>query len=240
MHQLISSPVRFCASTLIVLALVAGRAGAQGENPPASTIRVTGEASVTSVPERAVIDLGVVTRAKSSQQAATENARVAQNVLTALRKVVGPRATIETVSYSLQPDYQYPQGGGAPRITGYTATNVVRVTDDDLTNVGTLIDTATRAGANEVERIRFTLKDESAAKANALRLAALDARAKGNGMASALGLQIVRVRSIEESSPTSRPLYELALRAADATTPILPGTIETTAVVTLMYEFARR
>ena len=240
MHQVISSPLRFCASTLIVLALVAGRAGAQTGEPPASTIRCTGEASVTSVPERVVLDLGVVTRAASSQQAASENARVGQNVLTALRKAVGARGTIETVSYSLQPDYQYPQGGGAPKITGYTATNIVRVTDDDLTNVGAVIDTATRAGANQVERIRFTLKDESAAKANALRLAALDARAKGNALASALGLQVVRVRSIEEASPTSRPLYELALRSSPATTPILPGTIETTATVTLVYEFTRR
>ena len=196
MHQLILSPVRFCASALIVLALVAARADADTGEPRGSTIRVTGEASVTSRPDRAELDLGVVTRATSSQQAAAENARVAQNVLAALRRALGPQATIETVSYALQPDYQYPQGGGAPRITGYTATNVVRVTEDDLANVGTVIDVATRAGANEIERIRFTLKDESAAKANSL--------------ASTLGLQIARVRSVDEVSPTPRPLYDLA------------------------------
>jgi uncharacterized protein YggE len=228
-----------CAPVSLVLALAATHASAQTMDPAASTIRVTGEASVTSRPDRAELDLGVVTRATTSQQAATENARVAQNVLAALRTALGPRATIETVTYALQPDYQFPQNA-PPKITGYTATNVVRVTDDDLASVGTVIDAATRAGANEIERIRFTLKDENAAKANALRMAALDARAKANALATSLGLQVTRIRSIDESNPTSRPLFDLALRTAGATTPIVPGTIETTATVTLVVEFAIR
>src|SRR4051812_47521202 len=99
MHKFILSPVRFCASEAIALGLGAGHASAQTADPPASTIRVTGEASVTSRPDRVELDLGVVTRAPSSQQAATENARVAQNVLASLRKALGAKATIETVSY---------------------------------------------------------------------------------------------------------------------------------------------
>lgn len=237
MRKFISCPVLFCAS--IVLALVVTRANAQTGDPPASTIRVTGEASVTSRPDRVEVDLGVMTRAGTAQQAATENARVAQNVLAAVRRVLGPRATIETVSFGLQPDYQFPQNG-EPKIVGYTATNVFRVTQDDVTNVGTVIDAATRAGANQIERIRFTLKDESAAKANALRLAALEARTKANSLANALGLQVVRIRSVDEASPTSRPFFDLALRSAGPSTPIVPGTIETTATVTLVVEFANR
>jgi uncharacterized protein YggE len=239
MHKFIASPVKFCASVVIALGLVSTNASAQSEDPPASTIRVTGEASVTSRPDRVELDLGVVTRGASSQQAATENARVAQNVLAALRKALGAKATIETVSYALQPDYQYPQGG-EPKITGYTAINVVRVTQDDVASAGVVIDAATRSGANEIERIRFTLKDENAAKANALRVASLDARAKANSLASAFGLQVVRIRSVDEASPTPRPLYDLAFRSGGTTTPIEPGTIETTATVALVVEFGNR
>jgi len=239
MQKFILSPVKFCASVAIALGLSSAPASAQSEDPPASTIRVTGQASVTSRPDRVELDLGVVTRGANSQQAATENARVAQNVLAALRKAVGAKATIETVSYALQPDYQYPQGG-EPKITGYTAINVVRVTQDDVANAGAVIDAATRSGANEIERIRFTLKDENAAKANALRVASLDARAKANSLASALGLQVVRIRSVDEASPTPRPLYDLAFRSAGTTTPIEPGTIEMTATVALVVEFGNR
>jgi uncharacterized protein YggE len=239
MHPPILSPLRILASAFLVLGLVASRAHADtGSGPPASTIRVTGQASVTSRPDRAELDLGVVTRAETSQEAAAENARVVRNVLAALRGVLGPNAEIETISYTLQPDYQYPPQGGQPRITGYTATNVVRVTQDDLSRLGPVIDAATRAGANQVQRIRFTLKDEAAAKASALRLAALDARAKAGSLARALGLQIVRTRSVEETGPMPRPMYELAMARAEApATPIIPGTIETTAMVTLTVDF---
>jgi uncharacterized protein YggE len=244
MQHPILSLIRLCASVSLVLALVASRADAQANQPNEAVspaIRVTGEASVTSRPDRVELDLGVVTRGASSQQASAENARTLQNVLAALRKTLGAKANtaadIETVSYALEPNYQYPQNG-EPKIVGYTATNVVRVTEDDLTNVGAVIDAATRAGANQIERIRFTLKDEAAAKASALRGAALDARAKANSLAGALGVQITRIRSIDEASPTSRPLFDVALRSTAQATPVLPRAIETNATVTLVIEFA--
>ena len=242
MQRLISFPVLLGASLSLVLALVSSPARAQAGDLPASTIRVTGEASVTSRPDRVELDLGVVTRAPTSQQAASENARLLQKVLDSLRSALGPKANIQTISYALYPEYQYPPQGGPPKITGYTATNIVRVTHDDLTNVGALIDAATRSGANQIERIRFTLKDEGAAKASALRLAAVEARAKAGSLANALNLQVVRIRSVDEAGPIPRPLYDLELRRAGGATPtpILPGTIETTAVVTLTVDVVGR
>lgn len=239
------SPARLLSSATIVLALIASsahasagaKAGAKAGAPPPATVSVMGEASVTSNPDRVELDLGVVTRARTAQEAASENARVLQDVLTALRSALGPKADIETISYALQPDYQYPPQGGAPKITGYTATNVVRVTMDDVRRVGTVIDAATGAGANQVQRIRFTLADEGAAKSEALRLAARDARAKAASLATALGLRFVRIRAVAEASATPRPFYDLELaRVAAPTTPILPGSIETTATVTLTIE----
>lgn len=236
----IFTPLRSLALASLVLALVGSTAQAQAENPPASTIRVTGEASVSAKPDRVEIDLGVVTRATTAQQAATENARVLTNVLAALRRALGPKASIETISYALYPNYQVPPQGD-PKITGYTATNRVRVTQDDLTNVGAVLDVATRAGANQVDRIRFTLKDDAPVKAQALRAAALEARAKANTLATSLGLQIARIHSVDEVSPTARPLFDLAVaREAAPTTPILPGSIETSATVTLTVELVRR
>ncbi len=239
MHRLIPSPLRFFASLAILLGLTAPAAGADPTEPAAGTIRVMGEATVTSQPDQAEIIVGVVTRAPTSQQAVADNARALQNALAALRRVIGPRDRIETTSYMLQPDYQYAQDA-PPKITGYTATNMVMVKLDGVTRVAAVIDAATRAGANQIERIRFLLKNEDAAKANALRLAALEARAKANGLANALGLQIVAIHTLEETSLTPRPLYDLEFaRAAGApSTPILAGAIETTAMVTLTVRLA--
>jgi uncharacterized protein YggE len=155
--------------------------------------------------------------------------------------LLGAGADIKTVSYTLSPNYRYPREGGEPTLTGYTATNIVRVTLDDLTQVGRAIDAATQAGANRIQSLRFTLRDERAVQARALREAALNARGKAEALASALGLRIVRVLTVVESSPTVYPVRDVAFaRAEAASTPIEPGTIEVRATVAFTVEISSR
>jgi len=159
------------------------------QQPPVSSIRVTGDARVTAKPDRVQIDIGVTTRAAQSQDAALQNARQVDAMLTAVRKAAGPTAVLKTVSYSLNPNYQYHPNGGEPTIEGYTALNVVQVTLDELGKIGAVIDAATQAGANHVQGIQFTLRDQDAVRAEALREAALRARAEADVLAAALGLK---------------------------------------------------
>jgi uncharacterized protein len=211
--------------------------------PPVSSIRVSGDARVTAKPDRAQIDLGVVTRAPSSQSAAADNSRQFDAVLTAARAAAGPGAVLKTINYSLTPSYQFHSNGAEPTLTGYTATNVVRVTLDDLTKVGPVIDAATKAGANEVQGIQFTLRDEDAAKAQALKEAVHRARAKADVLADALGLRIVRVLSVEEMgvhfTPVfARPRAMAASVSASVATPVETGTLDISADVALSVEVA--
>ena len=194
------------------------------------TIRATGQATVTSSPDRAEVDVGVVTKSANAREAATRNAEQVERVLASLRDLLGPKAEIETVSYSLQPDYQYPEQG-APKLVGYTASNIIRVTLDDLARVGSVIDQVTTAGGNQVERVRFTLKDDAQAQQRALRAATLEARMNAESIASALDLRITGIASVSESGGEPRPMYETTM--ARAATPIVPGTIDTTATVTV-------
>ena len=200
-------------------------------------IQTSGEAKVTTQPDRAQIDLGVVTQANSSQLAAEENARKVETTLTRLRALVATGANVKTISYVLQPNYRYPKEGGEPEITGYTATNIVRVTLDDLTRVGNVIDAATQAGANRIQNLQFMLRNEDAVQAQALREAAAKARNKADSLASALGLKVVRVLSVAETGPITIPVRDIAFaRAESSATPIEPGTIEVRATVTLRVE----
>jgi uncharacterized protein len=223
-------------ATLGLFLCTAGGAVSAEPVAPSSTIRASGEATVTSAPDRAELDVGVVTRAQGAEEAATQNAREVDAVLASLRESLGESVTVQTVSYSLQPVYQQPDGR-EPTIVGYSASNLVRVTIDDLSRVGEVIDTVTRSGANQVSAIRFTLRDDAAARARALRAAVADARAKTRNLALALDLRIVRIHSLVESSPRIEPVYEVAL-ARGPSTPVLPGSIETTANVTLTVEVA--
>jgi len=210
--------------------------------PPLSSIRVSGDAKVTAQPDRVQVDIGVSTRAPSSQEAAAHNARQVQAVLDAVRKATGPAAVLKTISYSLNPNYDYHVSGGEPTINGYSAANVVQVTLDDLDRIGSVIDAAARAGANHVQGIRFTLRDQDAVRAQALREAVTRARAQAEVLAGALGLKVVRVLAVEENSPRLTPLYShpvaraAGLSASAVPTPVEAGALEVTADVTLTVE----
>jgi len=210
---------------------------------PLSSIRVTGDARVSARPDRVQIDLGVQTVEVQSQAAAAGNARALDAVLAAVRSAAGPTGQLRTVSYSLSPNYQYHPNGGEPTITGYTAVNVVEVTLDDLGRMGDVIDAATRAGANRVQGIQFTLRDQDAVRAEALRQAAQRARAEAEVLAGALNLKILRVLTVEETSPQIVPvrMFKAAARAmaggaAEAPTPVESGTLDVSAQVVLLVE----
>ncbi len=206
------------------------------------TITVTGEAVVTVEPDQAEIDIGVVTQSRTAVEAANDNAAKLSQTITELKKLIGTEGEIKTAGYSLTPNYRYPKEGGKPEITGYTATNTVRIKTGALSNVGKLIDTAMRSGANQVQRLIFTLKDEQAAQQEALREATAKAKRKADEIARALRIKILRVFSVTESGQGFRPLMAegptLRAEAMAAPTPIMAGTIEVRSTVTLVAEIA--
>ncbi len=212
------------------------------DKTPRPTIRVSGEATVTAKPDQAEINIGVLTQAATGQAAATQNAQKQDAVLSELRKLLGAAADIKTISYSLSPNYRYPKEGGQPTIAGYTASNIVRVKTNDLTQVGKVIDIATQSGANTVQSLRFTLKDEQGVRSQALREAAIKARAKADALASALGLKIVRVLHVDEggvSMPIPMNVRAMSAEGNVAQTPVESGTIDVHATVTLTVEIAQ-
>ena len=228
--------------TCVVLACLLA-VPALAQQPPVSSIRVTGDAQVTAKPDRVQIDIGVTTRADKSQEAATQNARQVDAVLAAVKKSAGPTAVLKTVNYSLSPAYKY-QNGHEPLITGYTASNVVQVTLDDLTKISNVIDAAAESGANQVQGIQFTLRDQDGVRAEALRKAAAKARGDAEVLAAALGLKIVRVLSVEESGAPRLPMMRTMSMAAGAVaeakmaTPVESGTLEVSADIVLTVEVA--
>jgi uncharacterized protein YggE len=218
--------------------------GAPPARPPRpATIQVTGQAKVSEIPDRVYIDIGVTTQAQKSEAAASENATRLSAVITAVKRAAGPGAQLTTTEYSINPNYNYPRNGGTPTVVGYTVSNVVEVRLDDLRRISQVIDTATQAGSNEVQGIRFALRDEQAPQSEALREAALSARRDADALAGALGLRVERVVFVGEESPTAMPVYPRGrvfaqAQAVAAPTPVETGTIDVSASVTLTVEVA--
>ncbi len=191
------------------------------EAPSLPSLRSTGEATLAAKPDQAEVDLGVVTQAQSAEAAARENAQRLDTVLAALRQTLGPQAEIKTLAYSLSPIYRYPREGGNPILSGYAATNLVRIRTQDLNQVGKIIDTAMQAGANKIQNLRLALQDETAVRLKALRQAAQKARSKAEALAQALGVRVIRVLSAEEEGSREQPVLTLAMERAamSASTP---------------------
>jgi uncharacterized protein len=213
--------------------------------PRVPSITVNGEAMISAEPDQAQIDIGVVTQARSAPEASKENAERLSRVLTEVKKLLGKSDEVKTSGYSLTPNYRYPQGG-KPEIVGYTASNTVRIKTNTLDLVGRLIDGAMQAGANNVNRLVFTLKDEQGAQLEALRQASAKAKSKAEAVAASLGLKIVRIAAINEGERTIQPIYRQAMAArgealaAQAPTPVEPGTVDVRSTVSLTAEVSEK
>lgn len=232
----------FALLVMLVLPLRAPAQDADGK-AKAPSVTVHGEALVSVAPNQAEIDIGVVTQAKTAPAAGQENAVKLSKVVTELKKLLGPGDELKTTGYSLSPNYRYPREGGGPEVTGYTATNTVRVTTGSLQSVSKFIDAAMQAGANQMQRLLFTLKDEDGAQREALRNATAKAKAKADDVARALGLKVVRVLSVIEGERSFRPVMLEQPRACAAEmaaqTPIEVGAIQVRSTVTLTAEVGR-
>jgi uncharacterized protein YggE len=120
-------------------------------------------------------------------------------------------------------------------LRGYTVTNVVEVKTSDLAQVGNVIDTAIRAGANRVNSLTFGLKDDRQARNDALRIAAQNARAKAEVLAAGANVRLGGVLSVQEGYAVTPIAYGDARTTlgAAAATPVEPGSVDVRATVTL-------
>ena len=209
--------------------------------PRVPSITVSAEALVSVEPDQAELDIGVVAEAKTAAQAAKDNAAKLAAVVAEIKKLLKAGDQTKTVGYSVTPTYRTPgREGGKPEIVGYTATNVVQVKMAAIQDVGRLIDAATAAGANRIQRLVFTLKDQDASQREALRNATVKAKQKVEDVAKAAGVKVVRIMSINENERSFQPLmraaeYTMAAQQ-QAPTPIESGTVQIRSSVTLVAE----
>ncbi len=228
-----------------IVLLLASSAAAQQERarPRVPSITVSGDAVISAEPNQAQIDIGVVTQARTAPDASRENAERLTRVLAEVKKLLDKDDEVKTSGYALTPNYRYPQGG-KPEIVGYNASNTVRIKTHRLENVGRLIDAAMQAGANNVNRLVFTLKDEQAAQLDALRSASAKAKSKAEAIAASLGLKIVKIISVSENERAVQPVFRQAMaaraEAAAAPTPVEPGTVEVRSTVSVTVEVGEK
>lgn len=203
-------------------------AGAADPTTTTDTVSVTGTGSVDAVPDRAEVSAGIETRAATAKAALTANGAAMQKVIAALRANGGKDVTTQTVSLSSA----YGDNGQA---NGFVASNVASA-ETSLDDAGALIDAAVAAGANTIYGPSLSRSDADALYRQALAKAVDDAKERAEILAKAAGRSLGRVTAIAESgSPTPVP-YAAKASAAQDSTPVVSGSEETTASVSVTFE----
>ena len=202
-------------------------------------VLVTGDSIVTAQPDTATLMISVVTQAKRAIDAQQENAAKSDAVSKAVKAAI-PGAEIKTSGYSVQPQRVYRENQ-PPTITGYEARNTVTVTLSDLKKVGTVIDAASQAGANDIGAVMFTLKQDRPARDQALGEATKEAVSKAQVIARALGGRVVRIVEVQEEGfrqpiPVVQFEDSAKLMRQSVATPIEVGNLEISSRVQLIAE----
>ena len=104
---------------------------------------------------------------------------------------------IGTESLYLFANYDY--SGETEQIVGYTASNTLSIQTMQLDKLGEYIDIAFGAGANTLENVQFMAQNSEDAQKEALQLAVQNAYEKAEVVASAAGMQVSAVLSIQEN-----------------------------------------
>lgn len=234
--------MRHARRTILVAALLLAAAALAGVAQPRlahtattaaadRTIVVTGNGSVSAVPDRATFQFGVDTTARTAADALGRNSTAAAAVIAALKSAGVADSDLQTAGVSLSP--QMSQDGTS--IVGYTASNSVTATIA-LAKAGALVDAAVGAGADTVSGPGLDRSDRASLYRDALKQAVTDAQAKAQAIAAAAGLQLGAVQTIAEGSSAPPPI-PMDARAAGASvpTPIEPGTQTIDATVSVTY-----
>lgn len=204
-------------------------------------ITVNGSGVIKVDPDKATINLGVETTGSDAVTAQKETAVTMNKVISALKAMGINESQITTSRYSVYPDYNYNRDTGEETIKGYKASNVIKVTTNDVDGTGAIIDTAAKAGANVNNGVSFSVEDSSKYYGEALALAVKSADTSAKSISEALSVTLGAPISVTESGGSSVFSKNLAMSARgaveDSATNISYEQIEITASVTVQYEY---
>jgi uncharacterized protein len=235
------SRVRIAVAVVLGLGCFGTVASVRADEPAPRVLAVQGEGEVTAPPDVAYVRIGVTAENEKAAAAQTQVNEVANKILAAAKKLKIEERDLQTVELQIGPVYanEPPQPGrDSPRIRGYQASNVVRVTVRDLAKLGAIVDAALDAGGNRVDGVEFALRDDREARKEALRRAVADAKTKAAALGEALGTKLGPVQSLREGSSVAYPSNSGNVRvfAMEAkSTPSSPGEIVVRGQVSLEY-----
>ncbi|NGP45759.1 SIMPL domain-containing protein [Bacillaceae bacterium SIJ1] len=200
-----------------------------------NTLTVVGYGQVSGVPDEAEWVLGVVTEGDQIELAQEKNDNTTAAVIEALKQSGVAEQGISTVTYRIEPRYDYVEG--QEQFRGYEVTHLLQASTEQIAEVGSIVDAAVKAGANRVVSITFTSSETEALQRQALREATLEAQAKAQVLAETLNVMLNEPPMEVVEIPSDRIQSEAMFSASVKQAPIQPGSIVEGAAIKLTYSF---
>ena len=235
-----------CALGLLATTALAATSAAAAEVQIAAqgpVVELTVSESVEAEPDIATVSAGVTTQARTAVEAMRTNAQAMSAVVDRIEQLGVAERDIQTSGISLGAMYDYDQSTQRQVFRGYQASNRVSVRLRDIQRTGEVLDALVAAGATDLGGPEWSIDDDTAARAQARSAAMERARAQALEYARLAGYSDLRLLEINETVAPSRPMPIIAqmarAEAADASTPVRPGMVEATVIVTVKYELTR-
>jgi uncharacterized protein YggE len=200
------------------------------------TIAMTGHGEIKAVPDMAAVNAGVTTNAPTAAAALAANSARMSQVFDALKKLGIPERNIQTTGFSVSPQYTNGDNINPRHLTGYQVNNEVSVRLDDVSRLGTALDTLVGAGANQMNGIGFDIATPAPLLEKARAQAIADARARAQTYAQAAGVSLGPIVSISEGGGEAQPRPMYRVMAMAAPVPVVAGEQSVTADVTVVWE----
>jgi len=237
--------VGICVLTMLGLTFFTGgnllptQSYAAGDLADVRLVSVQGVGEVTVKPDVATINIGVETQDKDAAFAQKSNARLMEDVSKAIKALGIKEKDLQTSQYNIYKNRNY---GDDKKEEYYVVSNTLTVTVNDITKVGAVIDASSKAGANKINSINFSVKDESVYYQQALKNAMASAKGKASSIMSTYGKKPGMPYSVSEANyygGAVRANYsmDMAVAKESVATPIESGDLTITANISVQYDY---
>ncbi|TFB21359.1 DUF541 domain-containing protein [Filobacillus milosensis] len=208
------------------------------EDRSLGTIVVNGEGEVTAEPDLAVLRLGFEATKDSADEAQSTVSKQMESIKKALIDHGVDKESFETVRFHVYPYKHYEK-----EVEKFRAQHIISFETSEIDKVGDLLDVASKAGANIVEPVRFSLEDPTELEHQALQKAIEKTKGKAEAMAKTAGKSKGEVLQISEQGahinmPVQNYSEEMAMDQAESSskTVIEAGEVRVVQRVTVVYK----
>ncbi|NMM84191.1 hypothetical protein B2J88_07425 [Rhodococcus sp. SRB_17] len=201
-------------------------------------VTVVGTGEVRGAPDILTAGIGVEVVAPDVTGAVSQSNEKARAMIDAMVAAGVATEDVQTSDLSVQPQYDgNPYGGGT--VTGYRATNSVRIIVRDLDKASGVLDAGIAAGGNaaRLNTVAFDIDDDSKLLADARTRAFEDAKTRAEQYADLSGTSLSNVVTITEAHNTTgnQNMDMSGMRSPSNDMVIAPGTQQVSFEVTVTW-----